>query len=363
MRPTLKATLLMPMLRVPVLLVLTLLLSACAMASSAAHTPAALRAVLISDLNASYGSTHYPAEVGQAIRHITEVWRPDVVLVAGDMVAGQSPQLTDSAVWAMWSAFDSTVATPLSAARIPLVVTVGNHDASAYPAHARDRRIAGEYWRRSESSAAPLPFIDPAHYPLRYTVAFDDVFIAAWDATRQESGTSDELIEWLGDALTSPRAVSSRHRVVLAHLPLYGVAEGRDRTGEILANGDDLRRRLETWGATLFISGHHHAYYPGRRDGIELLHAGALGNGPRPLLGTDTEPFRTVTVLDFVGDSVAITTYAIDAQHDVLERVPIEALPPVICGGSGWVMRRDVPAGDTTCGGVPGRGGASETGR
>lgn len=318
-----------------------LLVSACGLAGPAPEAPTALRAVLISDLNASYGSTHYPAEVGHAIRHITDTWRPDLVLVAGDMVAGQSPELTDSAVWVMWSAFDSAVAVPLRAARIPLVVTLGNHDGSAYPAHARDRRIAAEYWGRSLDSASPLPFVDREIYPLRYTVAFDDVFIVAWDATRQESATSEELLDWLRRELTSSAARKARHRVVLGHLPLYGVAEGRDRPGEILADGDVLRRQLQEWGATLFISGHHHAYYPGRRDNIELLHAGALGEGPRQLLGTGKPPYKTVSLLAFLPDSLAITTYEIDVDGS-LEVVPIEDLPEVVCSSSGWVGRRDV---------------------
>ena len=72
--------------------------------------PPVVRAVVISDLNASYGSTHYPDEVSLAVKHITGTWDPDFVLVAGDMVAGQSTQLTDSTVRAMWEAFDSVVA-------------------------------------------------------------------------------------------------------------------------------------------------------------------------------------------------------------------------------------------------------------
>jgi hypothetical protein len=236
------------------------LLSGCARVLPAPEPQATVRAVLISDLNASYGSTHYPAEVGHAIRHITASWHPDLVLVAGDMVAGQSPQLSDSAVRAMWNAFDTVVAAPLRAAGIPLIITLGNHDASAYPAHARDRRIAAEYWRGSQSETQRLPFADAVEYPLRYTVVFGDVFIVSWDATNEESATSTELLEWLHGALTSRAARRARHRVVLGHLPLYGVAEGRNRAGEVLADGDRLRRQLERWGATLFISGHHHAY-------------------------------------------------------------------------------------------------------
>ena len=313
-----------------------------------------MRAVLISDLNASYGSTHYPDEVGLAVQYITGTWDPDFVMVAGDMVAGQSTQLTDSTVRAMWEAFDSVVAAPLRAARIPLVVTLGNHDASAYPAHARDRRMAAEYWRGSPA-AARLSFVDSEHYPLRYSVRYGDVFVIAWDATNQESAADDELLDWLRRSLTSADAVGARHRVVLGHLPLYAVAQGRDRAGEILKDGDTLRERLEEWGATLYVSGHHHAYYPARRGGLDLLHAGAVGDGPRQLLGSREAARNTVSVLDFLPDSVAITTYAIDAGA-APEMVPIESLPPLICSTSGWVARRDLPPGDSSCNASPASG-------
>ena len=305
--------------------------------------------MLISDLNAAYGSTHYPAEVGLAISHITDTWRPDLVLIAGDMVAGQAPQLSDSAFRAMWQAFDSVVAAPLRAARIPLVVTPGNHDASAYPAHARDRRITTEYWRNALNDR-DLPYLlDRMHYPMRYTLKRGDVFIIAWDATRQESATDDELTDWLRESLMSDDAVSARHRVVLGHLPLYAVAEGRDRVGEVLAGGDALRRKLEDWGATMFISGHHHAYFPGRRGALDLLHAGALGEGPRPLLGSAVPAPKSVSLIEFGADSAAFTTYIIDAAQPVPQLLPIESLPPVICSTIAWVGRRDLEAVDTTC--------------
>lgn len=324
-------------------------LSACASLRSVAPREA-VRAVVISDLNASYGSTGYPAEVRHAMRHITETWRPDLVLVSGDMVAGQAPRLADSTVRAMWQAFDSVVAAPLRAAGIPLVPTMGNHDASAYPAHARDRRIAIEYWR----NAPQVPSTSPAgheHYPLRHSHRYGDVFVVAWDGTNQESGTSEELLEWLRRELTSEAASTARHRVVLSHLPLYGVATGRDRPGEVLADGDALRRRLEEWGATLFVSGHHHAYFPGRRGRLELLHAGALGNGPRELVGSAMPPRKTVSVLDFLPDSLAITTFHIDSATGARAPVPLTELPRFICGSNGWVTRRDVVAVHSPCSG------------
>lgn len=330
------------------LLLCVVVASACARPQPAPAPESPLRAVVISDLNGSYGSTDYPVEVSRAVDHIVQTWRPDVVLVAGDMVAGQAPQLPDSAVRAMWQAFDSVVAAPLRAARIPLVATLGNHDASAYPAHARDRRIAAEYWRGSPASS-PLSFVDREHYPLRYTVRQRDVFIVAWDATNQESSTDPELLQWLREALASPEAREARHRVVLGHLPLYAVAQGRNLPGEVLARGDMLRRLLETWGATLFVSGHHHAYYPGRRGALELLHAGALGNGPRQLIGTSMPPRKTVSVLDFFADSVGITTYELGTEASAPQPIPVGTLPRAICGIGGWVVRRDLVSADTAC--------------
>lgn len=331
------------------LLIVAGLLTGCAVTGSAPAPRSVFRAVLISDLNASYGSTHYPAEVGNAIAHITDTWRPDVVLIAGDMVAGQSPQLPDSIVWAMWAAFDSVVAAPLRSAGIALIATMGNHDASAYPAHARDRRIAAEHWRASPHRSQLPRLVHGDHYPLRYAVRYPDVFIVAWDATNQESTTSEELLNWLHGVLTSHEARQARHRVVLAHLPLYGVAEGRDRPGEVLSHGDEVRRQIESWGATLFVSGHHHAYYPGRRDALDLLHAGALGEGPRVLLGTGMAATKTVSILDFHADSLSITTYRMEGGTDVSEPVATESLPAIICSSRGWVMRRDVAAVDTSC--------------
>lgn len=338
--------------RVVLVLAFVLPVSACAgrasdhPSSASSHT--AVRAVLISDLNSAYGATTYGPAVGAVISHITSTWNPDLVLAAGDVVAGQAPQLEDGRVRAMWQAFDSAVAAPLRTARIPLVATPGNHDASAYPAHARDRRIAVEYWRSAERTV-PLRFVDRDSYPLRYAVQYGTVFIAVWDGTNQDTGRDPELLGWLQRVLSTPEARASRHRVVLSHLPLYGIAVGRDRDGEVLAAGDSVRTLLETWGATVFISGHHHAYYPGRRGALDLLYAGALGNGPRPLVGDTAAPYRTVTLLDFLADSLALTTYRVDEDTGELSPVPLESLPTMICGVTGWVSRRDVAATDTMC--------------
>ena len=64
---------------------------------------------------------------------LTERLRPDLVLVTGDMVAGQRAGLDYGAMWAGWH---RAVTDPLRAAGIPMAVTPGNHDASGYAQYA-----------------------------------------------------------------------------------------------------------------------------------------------------------------------------------------------------------------------------------
>jgi hypothetical protein len=148
---------------------------------------------------------------------------------------------------------------------------------------------------------------------------------------------------WLEAQLSSDVARASPFRIVLGHLPLHAVAEGRDRPGEVLDEPERLRALLERHGVHSYISGHHHAYYPGRRGTLEMLHTGALGDGPRPFIG-GTEPTpRTVTLLDFdaAAGSVEYTTLVIGAAG-VTGTVPTNTLPSRIDGHNGYVIRRDM---------------------
>lgn len=321
------------------LLALAALAAGCGAVRSGAD-PEPIRALVISDLNGPYGSVGYAAEVTESLERAVRELRPDLVILAGDMVAGQSPGLPDVRVREMWAAFDSSVAAPLRAAGIPLVAALGNHDASAYPAHARDRRLAVEHWRSAPRIGPPLA--DSIGFPLRYTARIGDVFVAVWDATRQESAEDEELLGWLRAALTSSAARTARHRVVVGHLPLYPVAEGRDRPGEYLLSGDSLRRELERLGATMFVSGHHHAFFPGRRGGLVLLHAGALGSGPRALLDGQAPGATALAVVDFLPDGARIAGFEVVAGAG-LRPISIDTLPPVICSGAHHVLRIDQP--------------------
>jgi hypothetical protein len=303
-----------------------------------------LRVVVISDLNGSYGYTDYEPEVHRAVALIRERWRPDLVLVAGDMIAGQRPSLPDDAVRAMWSAFDGAVARPLSEAGIPLAFTLGNHDGSAYPAHARDRRLALEHWRAPDRRPE-LAFDDSAGFPVRYTFRHRGLFVLVWDASNADLARDRDALAWVEAQLAGDAARSARHRLVLGHLPLYAVAEGRNLPGEVLHAPEEIRALLQRHDVDTYVSGHHHAYYPARRGTLELLHAGALGQGPRPLLCGGAPPVKTVTILDFFPDRAQprYTTYAIEASHDAEPReVRDAALPAGIRGIVGHVVRRDL---------------------
>lgn len=318
-------------------------------AAPAPDADAVVRAVLISDLNDAYGTVGYSAPVHAVVDRIVREWRPDVVIAAGDLVAGQRPTLSDSTVREMWSAFDSLVARPLRDAGIPLVAALGNHDASAYPAHERDRRLAMEHW--TTAAGPPSGAVEAADFPLRYTVRIGDVFFAAWDATRQESSVDSADLEWLEAALRSSEARTARHRVVVGHLPLYPVAVGRERAGEFLLSGDSLRRELEALGVTLFVSGHHHAYYPGRRGDLPLLHAGALGGGPRPLLG-GTDARRAVALLELGPEGVRISAYEV-RDDGGFEPIDTGSLPRVLCSSEAYVVRRDLADRGRECPAAP----------
>jgi hypothetical protein len=319
--------------------------------------PEPVRVVVLSDLNSTYGSTGYDPEVAHTVRRTVDEWRPDLVLIAGDMIAGQRPTLDDANVRAMWTAFDSVIAGPLRRADIPLAVTMGNHDGSGHPGHERDRRLAAEYWGTRQGD---LGIQDGGRYPFYYAFTRGDVFFVVLDASTGAVMADTAQMAWLATALTSPEARSAGLRISMGHVPLYAVAEGRNRPGEVQARSDALRSILEAGGVQLHISGHHHAYYPARRGGLELLHAGALGRGPRPLLGSDLPPTRTATLLElFPGlDSVAERTFRV--EDHVMEPVDATLLPPRIDGINGHVIRRPPPAPSHDTGVTPRAGDRTE---
>ncbi len=301
-----------------------------------------VRIVVISDLNSAYGSTSYEPEVGQAIALIPD-WNPDLVLAGGDMVAGQKKELSNGQVQAMWNAFDDVVRQPLDAAGIPFGFTIGNHDGSGAKRQgkfwfARDRALASDYWNRVNPD---LPFVDRAQFPFYYSFMQDEVFYLVWDASTAELG--EQQLAWVEAQLSSDQAQAAKARLVIGHLPLYPVAVRRDRPGEFLNNSDQLQQLLEKYDVHTYISGHNHAYYPGQRGELELLYSGALGGGPRQLLGSEAEPFKALTVVDlFLEDEVGKTRKIYQTfRLPEMSLVETGTLPEQIVSEYGVVKRQE----------------------
>jgi predicted phosphodiesterase len=300
-----------------------------------------IRIVVISDLNSQYGSTKYEPEIDKAIALIPQ-WKPDLVLCGGDAIAGQKTTLTKSQINAMWSAFDRHLAAPLRKERIPFGFTIGNHDGSGAIVNnqlifQQERQLASAYWNNSQHDPG-LNFIDKAQFPFYYSFQEQDIFFLVWDASTHI--ISPQQLSWIEQSLTSKTAQQAKMRIAIGHLPLYAVTASKNKPGEYLTEGEKLRSLLEKYQVHTYISGHHHAYYPGKKGQLELLHAGALGQGARQLLNSNLPPRNTVTIVDieFSSSKTIYTTYDIKT----LEIIQQDRLPPFIDSLNGRVFRRDI---------------------
>ena len=297
------------------------------------------RLVLISDLNSSYGSTTYIAEVHRGVALIPPL-RPDLVICAGDMVAGQKAGLGRDRLAAMWAGFDRSVLTPLRSAGLPFAPAMGNHDASGARSasgflFADDRAEAARFWR-ARRDALGLTFVDSGNFPFHYAIRQDDVFVLVWDASTAQ--VPAEQLRWAERVLAGPAARSAGRRLVVGHLPLRAVSQGRDRPGEVLAQPAALQQLLERHGVEAYVSGHQHAYFPARLGQLDLFQLGAMGSGPRRLLGQSTTPFQTLTVLDLVGSPARLVDTSFDLR--TLRRIDQQRLPRSLRDAAGRVLQR-----------------------
>jgi hypothetical protein len=296
---------------------------------------------VISDLNSQYGSTSYEPEVGSAIALIL-TQKPDLVLCGGDAIAAQKNSLSDAQIKAMWEAFDRHIAAPLRQAKIPFGFTIGNHDGSGAVAGGkltfeRDRQLASAYWQ-DPKRASGLQFVDRSGYPFYYTFAQNEIFYLVWDAST--SIIPAQQILWAEKSLASSTAQNAKLRIAIGHLPLIPVAVGRDDPGNFLSSGEKLRSLLERYRVSTYISGHHHAYFPGKKGNLELLYAGALGSGPRQLLNNSLPARKTLTFVDITlaSETVTYTTY----DMRTMTTIALETLPSKIVTPNGTVFRRDL---------------------
>ena len=313
------------------LLLLPLLLSA-APVSPALSSP--VRVAILSDFNGAYGSTSYPPALGRSVTRIVNDWRPDAVLSAGDLIAGQKASLTDAQVRAMWAAFDRDVRVPLNRVGIPFAFTPGNHDA-ALP---RDRREARTYW---QAHPPALTFVDRADFPFRssFTLGGGTVFVATLDASGPVVDAGQRA--WLAAQLASAPARAAGIRLVLGHLPLAGVSAGKNRVGEVIRDAGPLRQVMQDGRVLAYVSGHHAAYYPGRLGtpgqpgGLNVLASGGIGG--RDYVGHPGTARSTLTLLTLHPAAARATFQTVDA--DTGQPIQTDSLPARIVGLGGTMNR------------------------
>lgn len=298
---------------------LPLVLAPLLLSGTPASAPDALRVAVLSDFNGSYGSTTYPAALHRSITRILREWRPDAVLSAGNLIAGQRAALTDARVRAMWAAFERDVHAPLRNAGIPFGFTLGNHDAALN----RDRREAAAHWAAHPPA---LNFADRSGFPFRYSFTLKaasgrTLFVAALDASGPNVGA--EQRGWLARQLASAPARTAGARIVLGHLPLTGVSAGKNRPGEVIRDAAPLREVMEEGGVLAYVSGHHAAFYPGRLGGLNVFASGGIGG--RDYVGYPGTARSTLSLLSFDLRAGAGTFRTVDAETG--EEVPTASLP------------------------------------
>ncbi len=305
----------------------------CASVAQPSNERGATRVVVLSDFNESYGSVRYSTHVDAAVERTIGL-APDLVISTGDMVAGQrlAPPLGRGETEAMWHSFHERVSMPLANAGLPFAVTPGNHDASSGKRFQLERDVYRQQWQDRKPR---VTFVDTGTYPFRYAFRVGDVLFVSLDATYVGHLSRIEK-DWLRDLLKreGPRF---RHRVVFSHIPLWPFAVGRE--SEVLAD-TELEAILREGGVDLHLSGHHHAYYPGFKDGVRYVSQGCLGAAPRPLLGTAEPAARSITVIDFdAGGAIRVEAYG---GPGYLQRIARSDLPPRIESRWATIVRDDL---------------------
>lgn len=288
----------------------------------------AFRIMVISDLNSSYGSVNYSDDVKAVIAQLSVI-RPDMILCGGDMVAGQKASLSEENIDAMWAGFKTSVLDPIQRLKIPFGFTMGNHDAS--PAYLTDRRISKTFWL-DNADATGLSFVDSTHYPFYYSYIKNKVFFMSWDAAGAQ--INPEVFNWMSRQLSGKAALKARLRILTGHLPLYAIVDSKNKPGEVNSDPETALAFFKAHGLDLYISGHQHAYYPAEKQGIRFLNAGCIGDGARKLIGDETDPKKTYTIIEIPRRRAGKFSYKTYMPQSNTE-IDLKSLPDSIFGFNG----------------------------
>lgn len=292
---------------------------------------AAQSIALVADLNGRYGSTEYHKRVGSAVNTIISK-QPDLVISAGDMVAGQKqPALHSQKLDDMWDAFNQLATDPLAAAGIPFAVTPGNHDGSGFAKFALEREHFEQQWANRQAGLDILP---GSEWPFRYAARVGGTLLLSFDGTvpgklaEPEFGYISNMLEQYGK---DAEAV-----IVVSHLPMWPISRGRE--SEIL-DDPELLQLLHRHDVTVYASGHHHAYYAGRDEGGMIhLSVGALGGNARAYSVSGEQNAHSFALIEISGKNVRVDALAAPGfSHSV----DLQTLPPVVIGPLGKLTRID----------------------
>ncbi len=293
-----------------------------------------LKILLISDLNAGYGSLTYSDDVPAVIKEIRKI-KPDLILCGGDMVAGQKLSLTEQNIKEMWQSFKMVVFDPIKNAKVPFGFTLGNHDAS--PNFIKDRAMAKEFWK-NEQAATRLTFVDSEHYPFYFSYLKNNVFFMSWDASGAK--IKPELYNWMKSQSNLEVAQKARMRILLGHLPLYAIVAAKNKPGEVNSSPDSALAFFKAHRIDMYISGHQHAYYPATKNGVQLLNSGCIGDGPRAILGHSDLAKKAYTILEIpVKKPLNFTQRSFIPTSN--EEISIKSLPDSVVGFNGTIRRID----------------------
>lgn len=240
---------------------------------------------VVSDLNGAYGSTEYSDSVRNAVQALIKNNIP-LVLVTGDMVAGQKAGLNYKA---MWSSFHKEFTTPLRSANVKVAISPGNHDASR---GFEEERV--EYSKQWSQRDLGLEFVERSQFPFYYSFHFENTLFIALDATSVGPLPAAQR-EWLRQQLHY-NSFKFERTVVFGHMPMWPVVS--DAKGLEILNDVKLDNLLKDYGVWGYLSGHTHAFFPAVWEGMRYLSQGLLGSGTRTYRNTSIVSFQSLTLID-----------------------------------------------------------------
>lgn len=297
------------------------------------NTNNAIKIAVISDLNGSYGSIKYHKQIPEVISHIVDI-KPDLVISTGDMIAGQrlSPLLKRPKLETMWESFHNTVSDTLLQAGIPFAITAGNHDASLTKKFKLERQIYQQQWLKR---VLEVNFIDRSNYPFYYAFELKNILFIAVDATTV-GHLSGKQFSWLEELLKQAKA-KYRQKIIFSHLPVWPFAESREK--EIIGD-PKLEALLQNNHVALYLSGHHHAFYPGYKDGITHVSQACLCSGLRKYIGSSQQSRRGYTMIEIdKNNEIRINGYD---SSDLKNPIDIKRLPEKIKSKYATLIRTDL---------------------